>query len=109
MTKDLALSNTSQHRHIFLIFLDKLLPQISSAYFKQSFIDTYFYFKNDEVQTLLLHFVKLAQIVRIKSDDYKTVDRLESALELICHRHTNNDNTDVNKNANELLRIIEQT
>jgi hypothetical protein len=43
-----------------LLFLEKLLPQISKTYFRQTFFEVYIGYKSDNTMDLLLHFVKLA-------------------------------------------------
>lgn len=45
MIKEVVVSETSQIRQTYLYFLEAFLPNISKKYFKQVFMESYFYFK----------------------------------------------------------------
>ncbi len=77
MLKEFAHNDSSQMRQIFMLFLEALLPQMSKVYFKQTFMDSYFMFKEDPTHPLVLHFIKLAPLVRLKMEDLKSQEKLE--------------------------------
>ena len=87
----------------FLLFVEKVLPQVSKVYFKQHFFDSYLSFKSDNTMDLLLHFVKLAPQVRFKLDDSKSIEKLESALLTINQRFM------MEKRVTDILELLEQT
>ena len=103
MQKDFSIATSSQVRVLFLLFLEKLLPQISKTYFKLTFMEVYLSFKNDSTMDLLLYFIRLAPEVRRKLDDSKSIEKLENALLVINQRHM------TDKKATDLLNLIEDS
>lgn len=102
MLKEFAHSESSQMRQIFLLFLETLLPQISKVYFKQIFQESYFMFKEDTAHPIVLHFIRLAPLVRFKLEDLKSQEKLETSL-----LHLNNIYSQPNKRAGDILEAIE--
>ena len=103
MQKDFSISPSSQVRVLFLLFLEKLLPQISKNYLKSTFLEVYLSFKNDSTMDLLLYFVRLAPDVRKKLDDSKSIEKLDNALLIINQRFM------TDKKATDILNLIEDT
>jgi hypothetical protein len=63
-------------------------------------MEAYFFFRDDNVITLLMHFVKIASLVRAKLDDVRSIDRLEQAR-MINTKYANN------KRATDLVQLTE--
>ena len=66
MLNDLATSKTFQQRQAFLFFLESLIPQISVAHFNQVYMDKFLEFKDETVTQILIQFVKLFPLVRMR-------------------------------------------
>ena len=49
MTKEIMVSDSSQQRLVWLLFLEYLLPQISSRHFKQIYSEAFLAFKDELV------------------------------------------------------------
>jgi hypothetical protein len=64
-------------------------------------MEAYFFFRDDNVITLLMHFVKIASLVRAKLDDVRSIDRLEQAIRMINTKYANN------KRATDLVQLTE--
>jgi len=47
MMKEIAVSQSSQQRQVFLLFLQYLLPQISTRHFKQVYSDMFLQYKEE--------------------------------------------------------------
>lgn len=88
MIKDIALSTSSQQRHIWLLFLEHLLPQISTRHFKQVYSEAFLAFKDEQVQQMLILYVKLFPLARMRVSDSKLADRLEQTLRNILSKYS---------------------
>jgi ABC-type enterochelin transport system substrate-binding protein len=66
-------------------------------------MEIYFSYKNDNTMDLLLFFVKLAPQVRLKLDDSKSIEKLESALLTINQRYM------TDKRASDIMALLEET
>jgi hypothetical protein len=54
MIKDIATSESSQQRLVWLYFLEYLLPQISSRHFKQVYSEAFLGYKDETVTQMLI-------------------------------------------------------
>lgn len=68
--------------------MEALLPQISSKHFKQVYIESFLAFKDEPVTQLLIQYLRLFPIARMRCSDPKQVDRLEQTLRLLQTKYS---------------------
>lgn len=69
--KDVVGNESSQIRIVFLLLLEIILPRISRKYFKQMFLESFFNMKDEATVQLLILYVRLFPLVRMKLDEFR--------------------------------------
>ena len=80
MAQELARSDTSFQRQTYLYFLEHLLPLISTAHYKHVYANVFLEFKDEPVTQVLIQWIKLFPVVRMRIKDQRGGDRLEHIL-----------------------------
>lgn len=80
MATVLARSDTSFQRQTYLYFLEHLLPLISSTHYKHVYADAFLEFRDEPVTQVLIQWIKLFPVVRMRTKDQRGGDRLEQLL-----------------------------
>jgi uncharacterized FlgJ-related protein len=69
LLEDFSNAKSSQQRHVFLLYLQALLPQISSRHFKQEYFDAFYSFKDEQVPQMVIYFTRLIPLARQRLSD----------------------------------------
>ena len=80
MMQVFAISRTSQQRQVFLTFLECLLPRISSMHFNQVYEAIFLEFREESVQQVMVQWIKLFPLVRLRVTEQRLIDRLDLLL-----------------------------
>lgn len=71
---------------MFLLFLECLLPQISSAHFGQVYYEMFMAYKDEAVTQVLVQYVRLFPAARMRIADNRMADKLESNIRTLQAR-----------------------
>ena len=65
---------------MFLLFLEYLLPQISSAHFGQVYYEMFMAYKDEAVTQVLVQYVRLFPAARMRIAEHRMADKLDSNI-----------------------------
>ena len=88
MMGDIAGSKTCQQRQAFLFFLESLLPLISVAHFTQVYLDRFVDFKDEFVPQIVIQYVRLFPLARMRVSNQRVADRLELILKSLATKYS---------------------
>ena len=71
---------------MFLLFLEYLLPLISSAHFGQVYYEMFMAYKDEAVTQVLVQYVRLFPAARMRIADNRMADKLDSNLRALTAR-----------------------
>ena len=80
MANELAKSDTSFQRQTYLYFLEHLLPLISTAHYKHVYASAFLEFKDEPITQVLIQWIRLFPLARMRINDQRGGDRLEHIL-----------------------------
>ncbi len=69
MLTQMAMSRSSQQRQTFLLFMENLLPLISSQHFTQVYSDVFLEFREENVTQVIIQWVKLFPVTKLRIND----------------------------------------
>ena len=78
----------SFQRQTYLYFLEHLLPLISTAHYKQVYGDAFLEFRDEPVTQVLIQWIRLFPVVRIRINDQRGGDRLEHLLRTLHTKYS---------------------